>query len=43
MNPRQAFALANPVNRASGDIEPYRTVVEQRDGNLLLVVLAVDR
>lgn len=40
---RQAFALAKPFNSAAQDIALYRRLDEQRDGNLLLSVLAVDR
>lgn len=44
MNARQAFALAHPINDpATGTAEPYRLVEVQRDGNLLMSVLAVDR
>ena len=42
MNRRHLFALAHPINRANGEIRPYRTVERRRDG-LLVVVLAVDR
>ncbi len=42
-NPRLAFALAHPLNVTGQDIEPYRSVEEQPDGNLLVSVLAVDR
>lgn len=41
--PRQAHALANPLNDTTEDITPYRVVDEQRDGNLLVTILAVDR
>jgi hypothetical protein len=40
---RLAYALANPLNSPDDDIAPYQAVDEQRDGNLLLSILAVDR
>jgi hypothetical protein len=40
---RTDFALAHPLNDTTDDIEPYRRVEEQRDGNLLVTILAVDR
>ncbi len=43
MNDRQAYALTHPLNGAGMDIGPYRRVEEQRDGNLLVSILAVDR
>lgn len=42
MTPRQAQALANPLNAARGDISPFR-VTEQLTRGLLVVILAVDR
>jgi hypothetical protein len=43
MTPRQALALANPLNRADGDITPFRAVRVHATGLLLMTVLAVDR
>lgn len=44
MNRRQAHALTNPLTDPSTqDIESYRWIDEQPDGNLLVTVLAVDR
>ncbi|MCU1679222.1 MAG: hypothetical protein JWM93_3980 [Frankiales bacterium] len=44
MNDRLAYALAHPLDRpVDQDIAPYRRTEEQRDGNLLTSVLAVDR
>lgn len=43
---RCAYALAHPLNDPRPrrqDIAPYRRIDEQRDGNLLVSVLAVDR
>ena len=40
---RQALALANPLNTASGDIAPYRAVRVHATGLLIMTVLAVDR
>jgi hypothetical protein len=40
---RLAYALANPLNDTTQDIGAYRQVDEQRDGNLLMSILAVDR
>lgn len=41
--PRLAYALAHPLDTGTQDIAPYRQTHEQRDGNLLTAVLAVDR
>lgn len=44
MNGRCAYALTHPLTDPDADdIGPYRLVEPQRDGNLLLSVLAVDR
>jgi hypothetical protein len=43
VNPRLEYALAHPLNGVGDDITRYRTVEEQRDGTLLVVILAVDR
>lgn len=43
MAERLAFALANPLASARGDISPYRQIDAQPDGNLLVSILAVDR
>jgi hypothetical protein len=46
MNERQAFALKHPLNSADGGpaaVDPYRTIIRQPDGNLLLSILAIDR
>lgn len=40
---RQTFALAHPLNEATGDVRPYRAVREHRTGVHLMTVLAVDR
>lgn len=41
---RLAYALAHPLNTARGtDTTRYQQVDRQRDGNLLLSTLAVDR
>jgi hypothetical protein len=40
---RLTYALAHPLNDSTQDIAPYRQVDEQRDGNLLTTILAVDR
>lgn len=40
---RQAYALANPLNRADGDIAPYRAVRTHATGMLIMTILAVDR
>jgi hypothetical protein len=42
--PRQAFALAHPLNRtADGDITPFRAERVHATGLLIMTVLAVDR
>jgi hypothetical protein len=43
VNERLEFALTHPLDGWADSVEPYRTVDEQPDGNLLVVVLAVDR
>lgn len=43
MDARQALALANPVNRALGDLSHLRTVKRLHDRTLLVLILAVDR
>ena len=43
MNGRQAYALAHPLTDPDDSVDPFRTVGLQRDGNLLMSVLAVDR
>lgn len=43
MTPRQALALARPVNRACGDIAPYRATRNHATGLLIMTILAVDR
>ena len=40
---RQAYALAHPMNRADGDIMPYRAVRKHATGMLIMTILAVDR
>ena len=40
---RQAFAIANPLNRADGDITPYRAARKHGTGLLIMTILAVDR
>jgi hypothetical protein len=41
---RLAYALAHPLNTARGiDMARYQQADRQRDGNLLLTILAVDR
>lgn len=40
---RQAFAIANPLNRADGDITPYRAARQHGTGLLIMTILAVDR
>ena len=42
-SPRQAYALANPLNRADGDITPYRATRAHGSGLLMLTILAIDR
>jgi hypothetical protein len=46
VTPRQAFALANPLNSAriaGSDITPYRAERQHATGLLIMTVLAVDR
>jgi hypothetical protein len=44
MNGRQDHALTNPITDPSTcDIDRYRQIDPQPDGNLLVSVLAVDR
>jgi len=43
MTPRQAFALASPLNRALGDVSRYRAERQHATGLLIMTVLAVDR
>jgi hypothetical protein len=43
MTPRQEFALAHPLNRADGDITPFRATRVHATGLLIMTVLAVDR
>jgi hypothetical protein len=43
VNERLEFALAHPLTSMDDGIAPYRRVDEQRDGNLLTSILAVDR
>jgi hypothetical protein len=40
---RTDFALVHPLNDPSVDIEPYKVIEPQPDGNLLVTILAVDR
>lgn len=40
---RCAFALAHPLNRADGDVAPYRATRTHANGLLIMTVLAVDR
>jgi hypothetical protein len=40
---RQGYALAHPLNRADGDIAPYRAVRTHATGLLIMTILAVDR
>lgn len=42
-NERQAYALANPLNRTGVDIAPYRHVRKHGTGLLIMTILAVDR
>lgn len=43
MNDRQAYALAHPLNRADGDVAPYRATRKHATGLLIMTILAVDR
>jgi len=40
---RQRYALAYPLNRADGDVAPYRAVRRHAIGLLIMTILAVDR
>lgn len=40
---RQEYALAHPLNRADGDIIPYRAIRQHANGLLIMTILAVDR
>ena len=41
---RRAYALAHPLNQASGaDVTPYRAVRTHATGMLIMTILAVDR
>jgi hypothetical protein len=41
---RQEYALAHPLNRATGfDIAPYRATRNHATGLLIMTILAVDR
>jgi hypothetical protein len=40
---RQGYALTHPLNRADGDIAPYRAVRKHATGLLIMTILAVDR
>ena len=41
---RQQYALAHPLNQASGaDVAPYRAVRTHATGMLIMTILAVDR
>jgi hypothetical protein len=40
---RRAYALGHPISDPATDLEPYRRLEPQPDGNLLLSVLAIDR
>jgi len=41
MTDQQTFALTHPFG--GDNIAPYRTISKQPDGNLLCLILAVDR
>ncbi len=43
LSARQALAIATPLNRADGDITPYRAVRKHATGLLIMTILAVDR
>jgi hypothetical protein len=43
MTPRQALALASPLDEARGDVTPYRATRVHATGLLIMTVLAVDR
>lgn len=40
---RQRHALLHPLNKASGDLAPFRKVTKHARGFLLVSILAVDR
>jgi hypothetical protein len=40
---RQRHALTHPMNEASGDLAPFRTVRRHARGFLLVAILAVER
>jgi hypothetical protein len=43
MTARQSYALAHPLDRAAGDVAPYRAEREHATGLLITTILAVDR
>lgn len=43
MNERQRHALLNPLNEATGDLTPYRSIRRHKLGFLIVLILAVDR
>jgi hypothetical protein len=43
VTPRQALALANPFNRASGDATTYRAQRVHATGLLIMTIPAIDR
>lgn len=43
VNPRQAYALAHPLNGPAEALEPYKLLRVHARGFLLLSILAVDR
>jgi hypothetical protein len=42
-DPRQRYAFEHPLNRADGDITPYRSVRKHGSGVLIMTILAIDR
>lgn len=42
-SPRARYAITHPMNRADGDITPYRATRIHATGLLIMTVLAVDR
>ena len=40
---RQAYALANPLNVATGDLTAYRATRRHATGLIMMSILAVDR
>mgnify|MGYP001562520106 CR=1 FL=1 len=42
MNPRQLFAITNPID-PEVNLAPWRMVERMGDGLMLVVILAVDR